>query len=354
MFSDEAEIEVRSGNGGSGAVSFRREKYIPRGGPDGGDGGRGGDVIFTVTRNVKTLAHLKMRRRFFAKNGRPGMGRKMDGSRGEDTVITVPPGTVVYDDESGEKLLDLTDEGVSHVLFRGGRGGKGNTHFKSSTHQAPRFSQPGEDGVERRLRVELQIIADIGFVGLPNAGKSTLLKVLTAADPKIGNYPFTTVIPNLGVMHHYERDIVLADIPGIIEGAADGAGLGLQFLRHIARTKGLAFVIDAADADPSATYHTLRTELERYDAALLRKSHLVVVTKTDLVESGEAKREAVDAFRATLPEPIPVRNEPTDEGDAVSSGSGRLVAIVEVSAMSNRGLDSLRDALFSLGGVGER
>ena len=278
----------------------------------------------------------------------------MDGARGEDAVVAVPPGTVVYDGESGERLLDLTDENESYVLFRGGRGGKGNTHFKSSTHQAPRFSQPGEDGVERRLRVELQIIADIGFVGLPNAGKSTLLKVLTAADPKIGNYPFTTVIPNLGVMHHYERDIVLADIPGIIEGAADGAGLGLQFLRHIARTKGLAFVIDAGDADLSATYRTLRTELERYDAALLQKAHLVVVTKTDLVESGEAEREAVDALFAALPEPVPVSDEGADDGDAMNSESGRLVATVEVSAVSNRGLDSLRDALFSLGGVGGR
>ncbi len=282
------------------------------------------------------------------------MGRKMDGARGDDVVVAVPPGTVVYDGESGETLLDLTDEGASQVLFRGGRGGKGNTHFKSSTHQAPRFSQPGETGVERLLRVELQIIADIGFVGLPNAGKSTLLKVLTAADPKIGNYPFTTVIPNLGVMHHYEHDVVLADIPGIIEGASDGAGLGLQFLRHIARTKGLAFVIDAADADLLATYRTLRTELERYDASLLRKSHLVVVTKTDLLESGEAERGTVDAFLTALPQPTPVRDDSDDDSETERSESGRLVATVEVSAMSNRGLDSLRDALFSLGGVDER
>ena len=282
------------------------------------------------------------------------MGRKKDGARGEDTVVTVPPGTVVYDGESGEKLLDLTDEGESHVLFRGGRGGKGNTHFKSSTHQAPRFSQPGESGVERRLRVELQIIADIGFVGLPNAGKSTLLKVLTAADPKIGNYPFTTVIPNLGVMHHHERDVVLADIPGIIEGASDGAGLGLQFLRHIARTKGLAFVIDASDDDLFATYMTLRNELERYDATLLAKSHLVIVTKLDLVDSGEAERGALNSFLETLPEPEPISDDSVDEPDGAPSDPGRLVATVEVSAMSNRGVDSLRDALFALSGVGRR
>ncbi len=274
--------------------------------------------MFVVRSNVKTLSYLAMRRRFFAQNGRPGAGRQRDGARGEDAVIEVPPGTVVFDSNTGERLLDLTAEGDRHVLFEGGRGGKGNTHFKTSRHQTPRFSQPGEEGHERTLRVELQVIADIGFVGLPNAGKSTLLKVLTAADPKIGNYPFTTVIPNLGVMHHYDQDIVLADIPGIIEGASGGAGLGIRFLKHIARTRGLAFVVDATDEDPEQTVETLRNELRQYDAGLLDKPALVIRSKADLLAE------------ADLPDTI--------------SGDSALA----VSAMTRRGIDSLRTALFQL------
>ena len=202
-------------------------------------------------------------------------------------VIDVPPGTAVFDAESGEQLLDLTEIGERCVLYHGGRGGKGNTHFKSSRHQTPRFAQPGEDGVEKRLRVELQIIADLGFVGLPNAGKSTLLKVLTAANPKIGNYPFTTVIPNLGVMHHYEHDIVLADIPGIIAGASSGAGLGIQFLKHIARTRGLVYVVDVADDDLEDSWDTLRNELAAYSRELNRKRYIILLTKMDRVDNGE-------------------------------------------------------------------
>lgn len=274
--------------------------------------------MFVVKANVKTLSYLAMRRRFFAQNGRPGAGRQKDGARGEDTVIEVPPGTVVYDADTGERLLDLVAEGDRHVLFEGGRGGKGNTHFKSSRHQTPRFSQPGEEGEERSLRIELQVIADIGFVGLPNAGKSTLLKVLTAADPKIGNYPFTTVIPNLGVMHHYEQDIVLADIPGIIAGASQGAGLGIRFLKHIARTRGLAFVVEATDEDPAATVAILRSELEQYEASLVEKPAVVILTKSDLCDD----------------EPV---------SDSVGGEHG-----VPVSAMTRQGIDELRSALFHL------
>ena len=273
-----------------------------------------------VKANVKTLSYLKMRRRFFARAGRPGQGRQRDGARGEDTVIEVPPGTAVFDVESGEQLLDLVADGDRCVLFEGGRGGKGNTHFKSSRHQTPRFAQPGEDGVERRLRVELQVIADIGFVGLPNAGKSTLLKVLTAADPKVGNYPFTTVIPNLGVLHHFDRDVVLADIPGIIKGASHGAGLGLRFLKHISRTRGLAYVVDVQDEDPAVTVKTLETELGSYNRHLLEKPRLVIVTKTDLVDSGAA--------------PAVLR--------------GVSDRIVTVSAMTQVGVDELRAAIVDL------
>ncbi|MFW5693730.1 MAG: GTPase ObgE [Alkalispirochaeta sp.] len=322
MFTDEAEIHVRSGSGGSGAVSFRREKYVPRGGPDGGDGGRGGDVVFVVKANVKTLSYLAMRRRFFAQNGRPGAGRQKDGARGDDAIIEVPPGTVVFDAETGERLLDLVAEGDRHVLFQGGRGGKGNTHFKSSRHQTPRFSQPGEDGQERTLRIELQVIADIGFVGLPNAGKSTLLKVLTAADPKIGNYPFTTVIPNLGVMHHHDRDVVLADIPGIIEGASQGAGLGIRFLKHIARTKGLAYVVDATDEDIDQTVDTLQNELRQYNVDLLEKPAVVIRTKADLLGADD------------------LHHPHTDD------------SVVTVSAMTRHGIDALKSALFHLATAG--
>ncbi len=329
---DEAEIDVRSGHGGAGAVSFRREKYVPRGGPDGGDGGRGGDVVFRVRRNVKTLAHIRMRQRFFAKNGRPGAGRQRDGAAGENVVIDVPPGTVVTDLDTQERILDLLEEGQEEVLLRGGRGGKGNAHFKTAHNQAPRFSQPGEEGEERRLRVELRIIADIGFVGLPNAGKSTLLKVLTAANPKIGNYPFTTVIPNLGVMHHHETDVLLADIPGLIRGAGKGAGLGTRFLKHIARTRGLAFVIDAGDEDPAGSYEVLRHELETYSRELLKKRCIVVITKTDLLEADAGDPAVIDRFQNTL---------------------GAEVPLVKVSAVAHRNLEELRSVLFDLARVQE-
>jgi GTP-binding protein len=324
-------------------VSFRREKYVPKGGPDGGDGGRGGDVVFFVRENVKTLSHLKMQQRFFAQNGRPGAGRQKGGPRGDDVVIEVPPGTAVFDAESDEQLLDLTEIGERAVLYQGGRGGKGNTHFKSSRHQTPRFAQPGEDGVEKNLRVELQIIADLGFVGLPNAGKSTLLKVLTAANPKIGNYPFTTVIPNLGVMHHYEHDIVLADIPGLIAGASNGAGLGIQFLKHIARTRGLVYVLDVADEDLDASWDTLSGELAAYSRELVRKQHIVLLTKMDLVDSGDVPRAAVDDF---------IRDHPVvtvdhDDPDAVPP-PGSLLGVIPVSAMTGTGLAEARDVMANL------
>ncbi len=268
-----------------------------------------------------------MRQRFFADNGNSGTGRNKDGAAGQDVVIEVPPGTVVTDAATGERLLDLVSEGQRECLLRGGRGGKGNAHFKSSTHQTPRFSQPGEPGEERTLKVELQIIADIGFVGLPNAGKSTLLKVLTKADPKIGNYPFTTVIPNLGVMHLHDRDIVLADIPGLIAGASEGAGLGTRFLRHIARTRGLAILLDVGEEDPYKDFLTLRKELEAYSTELAEKPCIVVLTKMDRVSSGECDPDHVEQVQQQLPPEIPC---------------------VRISALAGENLPELRTVLFQL------
>lgn len=291
--------------------------------------------MFFVRRNVKTLSHLKMQHAFHAQSGRPGAGRNRDGAKGDDAEIPVPPGTVITDAETGERLADLNAEGERIVVLTGGRGGKGNAHFKSSRHQTPRFSQPGEETEARTVRVEMQIIADIGFVGLPNVGKSTLLKVLTAAQPKVGNYPFTTVIPNLGVHHVHDRDLVLADIPGIIEGASAGAGLGVRFLKHIARTRGLAFVVDAGDPDPVATVTTLEHELATYDAAFTVRPRLMIVSRADAtVDGGAAARgelqHAVDAATLRPPTAIVVTSAVTRVGIAdLSDALVRLVAAVE-------------------------
>ncbi len=268
------------------------------GGPDGGDGGRGGNVIFRVKTNVKTLAHLRLKRNFKARNGENGHGARKTGRDGADVIIEVPPGTIIRDNETGEVLLDFDKNAECEVVFlQGGRGGKGNWHFRSSTHQAPRFSQPGEEGQERLLRVELRLIADIGLVGLPNAGKSTLINLFTNARPKIAPYPFTTRIPYLGVIRFKDRDIVLADIPGIIEGAGQGAGLGLQFLKHISRTRSLAFCIDLSDPNFVRTFDILIQELRSYDPSLLNKPRLVIGTKTDL----DPERTALDELRRSLP-----------------------------------------------------
>lgn len=285
-FSDETYIDVASGNGGNGCVSFRREKYIPKGGPDGGDGGRGGDVIFVVRNNLRTLAHLKQVRTYRAENGRNGMGDRCFGRDGADIEIPVPPGTVIKDAQTGEIIKDLT--GLDRWVFlTGGRGGQGNWHFKSSTRQAPRFAQPGAKGVELRVGIELLVIADIGFVGFPNAGKSSLLNNLTNARTKVAGYPFTTKIPQLGMFRYGDHDIVLADIPGIIEGASQGAGMGFKFLRHISRTVGLAFLIDLTDERFESAYVTLCEELRSYAPSLLEKGQVVIGTKIDEPEAKE-------------------------------------------------------------------
>jgi GTP-binding protein len=297
-FVDETTIVVSSGSGGNGAVSFRREKYVPRGGPDGGDGGKGGDIVFSVKLNLKTLSHLKQKRTFKAGDGGRGMGQRMHGKDGADIVIPVPPGTVLRDPESGTPLADLTRDGESFIFLRGGRGGKGNSHYATSVNQAPRYAQKGIEGEARELKAELHLIADIGLVGMPNAGKSTLLSVLTNAHPLIADYPFTTRTPNLGLLRLPERDVILADIPGIIEGASQGRGLGLKFLRHIERCAALLFLVDLSTADCPGTVKLLQEELQSYSPALAARPRLVVGTKMDLPESTAGHAALSDEYPA--------------------------------------------------------
>ena len=288
QFADEALIEVSSGSGGNGCVAFRREKYVPLGGPSGGDGGRGGSVVFEVRRNLRTLAHLRFKRSFSAENGRDGEGSRRYGRNGEDVVIPVPPGTALKDADTGELVRDFGRQEGSFVFLRGGNGGWGNYHFRSSVTQAPRKALPGKPGEKRRLRVELLTLADIGLVGFPNAGKSSLLDRFTNARPKIAPYPFTTKIPNLGVLTLGDQDIILADIPGLIEGASGGAGLGIRFLKHIARTTALAFLVDLSEDSYSEAFAILCKELEAFSPELVRKPRILVGTKTDSAEPGGA------------------------------------------------------------------
>lgn len=297
-FIDETVLVVSSGNGGAGAVSFRREKFVPKGGPDGGDGGRGGDVLFRIKQNVKTLSHLTVKHAWRAANGEPGKGGNRFGKDGSPVIIEVPPGTVIKDPDTGEILADLTQSEGDFVFLKGGIGGKGNRNFKSSVNQAPRYAQSGKPGEERRIKVEINLIADIGFVGFPNAGKSSLLDALTNARPEIAPYPFTTKVPNLGVLSVRGETLVLADIPGIIEGAGEGAGLGFKFLKHISRTKALAFLIDGSDSRAPETFPLLLNELRRYGSGLSGKPRVVIVTKTDLPESAAAFEE----LKKSLPE----------------------------------------------------
>lgn len=294
MFHDTAKIYIKSGDGGNGVVSFRREKYAPLGGPDGGDGGRGGSIILRVDDQMATLQHFRYRQHFKAENGQPGKGQKMAGKDGEDLYIDVAPGTTAYEDETGELLADLVEPGEEAVLLRGGKGGLGNVHFKSSSHQAPRISEIGEPGRELWIRIEMKVIADVGLVGFPNAGKSTLLAAASAAKPKIADYPFTTLQPNLGVVEiggRYGDTFVISDIPGLIEGAAEGVGLGHEFLRHVERTRLLAHVIDGSGGlemrDPLQDFRTIINEIESYSEELASKPRVVVINKLDLPEAQE-------------------------------------------------------------------
>jgi len=317
---------VKAGDGGAGCVSFRREKYVPRGGPDGGDGGRGGHIILSASSQKNTLYRFHFNQHFRAQNGRPGQGKNKHGADGADLIIELPLGTTVLDAETGGVLADLTEPGQQFVAARGGRGGFGNAHFVSSTNRAPRQAQPGQPGREVRLRLELKLLADVGLVGLPNVGKSTLISRLSAARPKIADYPFTTLIPNLGLVALDEdHSFVLADLPGLIEGASRGAGLGLRFLRHIQRCRLLVHLLDAGRIDPQkplADLKTIRAELEAFDSTLTAKKQIVVVNKMDLTGADQA----LDLVRGSLPD-------------------GKVLGI---SAATGQGLDELKWTLFNL------
>jgi len=301
-FVDEVKIHAKAGDGGKGCLSFRREKYIPLGGPNGGDGGNGGDVCFVVDPGLGTLLDLRYRGHYNAGNGEGGRGKDQHGKNGETLTIRVPPGTLIYDDDTGEQLADLTVPGEPLVLLRGGLGGRGNARFVSSTNRAPRKTQPGLPGERRTLRLQLKLLADVGLVGLPNAGKSTLIASVSAARPKIADYPFTTLVPNLGVVRYGDyQSFVMADIPGLIPGASDGHGLGIRFLRHIERTDLFLHLVDLSGmqkGDPVENFRAINHELEHYNAELLRRPMLVVFTKLDVTEVREQLPAMNEAFVA--------------------------------------------------------
>jgi len=287
MFIDEVRIRVKAGDGGNGCLAFRREKYVPRGGPSGGDGGRGGDVVFVASQHHNTLLHFRFNPEHEAQRGRHGEGSNRTGREGESIDVPVPVGTIVYDDHTGELLHDFTEAGERFVIARGGKGGRGNQHFATSTHQAPTEHEPGFPGDEKRLRLELKLLADVGLVGFPNAGKSTLISRISAARPKIADYPFTTLEPNLGVVSVGDESFVVADIPGLIEGAHLGHGLGVQFLRHIERTRLLVHLVDVSEAtgrDPADDFRVVMEELEGFSPDLVRKPMFVVASKVDVAQ----------------------------------------------------------------------
>lgn len=300
-FIDEATIEVRAGDGGNGCVSFRREKYIPRGGPDGGDGGDGGSVYLQAVSSINTLIDFRHSRKFIAERGGNGAGRNCTGKSGDDLVVDVPVGTIVHEEETGELIGDLVRDGQRLLVAKGGFHGLGNARYKSSTNRSPRQSKPGTAGEKRRLHLELKLLADVGLLGLPNAGKSTLISAVSSARPKIADYPFTTLHPNLGVVRaSAHRSFVMADVPGLIEGAASGAGLGIQFLKHLSRTHLLLHLLDMGpNADPLADAATIITELQQYDDTLAGRDRWLVLNKTDLIPEDEREqrcREVVDAL----------------------------------------------------------
>ncbi len=320
-FIDYVKILCRSGKGGAGSVHLHRAKYVPKGGPDGGDGGRGGDIVLRGNKNMWTLLPLKFRRHIFARNGQAGGGGRSFGKDGEDVIVDVPCGTVVFDAETGEYLLEVKNDGEEVMLLKGGRGGLGNWHFKSPTNRTPRYAQPGEPAQERSVILELKLLADVGLVGFPNAGKSTLLSSLSAARPKIADYPFTTMEPQLGIVSYRDnRSFVMADIPGIIEGASEGKGLGLRFLRHIERNAILLFMVPADANDIAAEYRILLGELEKFNPQLMDKHRILAISKCDMLDD-----ELIEEIRTTLPDDIPH---------------------VFISAVSGLGLTELKDTLW--------
>ncbi len=289
MFVDEVTITVKGGQGGNGMKSFRREKYVPFGGPDGGDGGNGGEVIFQSERNLDTLSDFRGRKTFPASDGVPGSIKKLKGRTGKSLILKVPVGTIIYDTTTKEVIHDFQQEGQQYMAVRGGRGGYGNAHFVSSIRQAPRFAELGDRGEERTVRLTLKLIADVGIIGFPNAGKSTLISHISNAKPKIANYPFTTLIPNLGIVDHKQKSFVVADTPGLIEGASKGKGLGIQFLKHIERTKTLLYLIDGYEENPYQIYTKIKKELERYNKELLKKPQVIAINKIDALDEDQQK-----------------------------------------------------------------
>jgi len=286
LFVDYTKVHVQSGKGGRGCVAFRREKFVPKGGPNGGDGGRGGDVIIKVDYNLNTLQDIKYHKSYKAQDGAPGQGALKSGLDGEPVVILVPKGTIIRDEATGDVLADLVEDEQAIVIAKGGKGGRGNAHFATPTKRTPRYADPGMPGESKTLVFELKLLSDVGLVGFPNAGKSTLISKITAAKPKIADYPFTTLTPNLGIVKFGDyKSFVLADIPGLIEGAHAGKGLGFRFLRHLERTKVLAFLIESTDPNPEQTYHTLNAELTQYLSGFESKPRFIVVSKCDLMQS---------------------------------------------------------------------
>jgi GTP-binding protein len=320
-FIDHVKFCSRSGAGGAGCLHFHREKFVPKGGPDGGDGGRGGHIILRGNKQMWTLLHLKYRKHIIAESGKPGESQNCTGAEGKDEIIEVPLGTVARDAETGEVRIEITEDGQEYILTPGGRGGRGNLFFATSTRQAPNFAQPGEPGKEEWIVLELKLLADVGLVGFPNAGKSTLLSVVSAAKPKIADYPFTTLTPNLGVVSYRdEKSFVMADIPGIIEGAAEGRGLGIRFLRHIERNSLLLFLVPADSKDIRQEYEVLLNELKKYNPELLDKKRLLAISKSDMLDE-----ELMEAIKKELPTDLPS---------------------VFISSVTNKGLTELKDLIW--------
>jgi GTP-binding protein len=325
-FLDEAKVYIRSGDGGNGCVSFRREKFIEYGGPNGGDGGKGGDVIAEAVDGLNTLIDYRYQQHLFAKNGRAGMGKDRHGANGADAVLKVPVGTQIYEEDGETLLADLTERGQRAVLAHGGNGGFGNARFKSSTNRAPRRANPGQPGEEHTLRLRLKLIADAGIVGLPNAGKSTFLAAVSAAKPKIADYPFTTLQPQLGVVEVDGREFVLADIPGLIEGAHEGVGLGDRFLGHVERCRVLLHLIDGTGGDAGAAYKTVRAELAAYGQGLADKSEFVALNKVDALSADEIKQQTARLKRAAKKAPFIIS---AVSGEGVPEVLRALVAVIE-------------------------